>query len=98
MKKTKGNPKPSQTEQRAVRSNQLLGFTRSSKKNKQLVLLLDSLDQELQAAYHLVRQLQTGHPSEEEALEAIREMENRRFELLSEIHGNRVQSYRRAEA
>jgi len=98
MKKTKGNPKPSQTEQRAVRSNQLLGFTRSSKKSKQLVLLLDSLDQELQAAYRLVKELQTGHPSEEEALEAIREMENRRFELLSEIHGNRVQSYRRAEA
>ena len=98
MKKTKGKAKQEQPQQRAISSNQLLGFTRSSKKGKQLVLLLQNLDQELQHAYLMARQLPSGDPNEEDALEAIRKMENRRFELLSEIHGNRVQSYRRAEA
>lgn len=98
MKKTKSNPKPDQQQQQALRSNQLLGFTRDAKKGKKLVLMLQNLDQELQNAYLKARELPTGDPDEDEALDAIRDMENRRFELLSEIHGNRVQSYRTAEA
>lgn len=97
-KKAKANKKqdkkPTAAQMELNRSNQLLGFARQSNTAKKQAELLQSLDQSLENAYQAARLMPTGSPEEDVCLDGIRNLENNRFELLSAIHGNRIQAYR----
>jgi hypothetical protein len=77
-----------------LRGGQMMQFVRQPKRGQEIAAVLHGLDQELEDSYRLVRELPCGDPDEEEALQAVRDMENRRFALLSEMHGNKIQAYR----
>lgn len=72
----------------------MLQFARQPKKGKALLTILQSLEVELEGAYQTVREIPFGNETEEEVLQAVRDLENRRFELLSQIHGVNVQAYK----
>jgi hypothetical protein len=92
--KKSASKKPMTQPMDLLRANQLLGYTRQPKSAEERLQLLNSIDEALENAYQVVRLLPNGIPEEEECLQGIRNLEDRRFELLSEIHGNQVQAYR----
>jgi len=77
-----------------LRANQMMQFARQPKRGRELAALLQGMDLELESAYQLVREMPCGDPDEDAALEAVRELENRRFALLSQMHGNKILAYR----
>lgn len=77
-----------------VRSQmQLLGFARSRDMFLELLTGMQSVDQELKSAYDYLHTCNAGSMEEEDCLLHIRHLENQRFQLLSELHGNRVNDY-----
>jgi hypothetical protein len=72
---------------------QLLGFVRGKDEFLSLITGMQSVDQELAASYEHLRTCEPGTVQEDDCLWRIRQLEDRRFQLLSELHGNRVKDY-----
>lgn len=72
---------------------QLLGFVRGQDQFLALLTEMRQTEQELSESYKLVRQFENGTPEEDDCLARIRELEDRRFVLLGQLHGNRVNDY-----
>ncbi|MCE3233954.1 MAG: hypothetical protein K0Q50_134 [Vampirovibrio sp.] len=94
---------PDQLSQRELQKRmQLLGFMRGKEQFLNLLTEMQQTEQELAESYKLARQCDTGTPEEDDCLAHIRELEDKRFQLLGQLHGNRVNDYQkltsRAEA
>lgn len=72
---------------------QLLGFVRGQDQFLALMNDMQQIDQELAQSRQIVRECETGSPQEDECLTRIRELEDKRFLLLGQLHGNRVNDY-----
>ena len=93
-KKTKVGKKPQKAQATGLAlGSQLLTFTRQPANQAEQLELLATIESALEAAYQVVRLMPTGTQEEEECLEGIRQLEDQRFFLLSEIHGSQVQAY-----
>ncbi len=86
--------KAARAQRNLIRSNQLLSFMRLPKNTDEKLELLQTMDQALENAYQVVHLLPSGTPEEDECLAGIRTLEDRRFDLLSQIHGNQIEAYR----
>ena len=95
-KSTKTDPasKAVKIQRNLIRANQLLSFMRLPKGTDEKLELLKTMDQALENAYQVVHLLPGGTPEEDECLAGIRTLEDRRFDLLSQIHGNQIEAYR----
>lgn len=92
-KKTKARKTPSVSAKDVQTQMQLLGFVRSKDTFLALLTSMQSVDQELKAAYDYLHTCKTGSLDEGDCLLRIRQLEDRRFQLLSNLHGNRVNDY-----
>lgn len=90
----KQQPKTSVAKKNLLRASLLLNFTRQPKNTEERVELLKNMNDALESAYQVAKLMPTGTKEEENCLQGIRNLEDRRFELLSEIHGNQIQAYR----
>lgn len=87
---------PEQLSQREVQKRmQLLGFVRGKDQFLSLLTEMHQTEQELAESYQLVRQCDSGTPEEDDCLMRIRALEDKRFQLLGQIHGNRVNDYQK---
>ena len=71
----------------------MLGFVRSKDSFMELLLAMQTIERELAASYQTLRTLESGSPEEIYCMAEVRQLEDRRFQLLSELHGNRVNNY-----
>jgi len=94
-KPAKAKPsKPAQSsQQNLTKRMQLLGFVRGQDQFLALMSDMQQIDQELAQSRQNVRQCETGSRQEDECLARIRELEDQRFLLLGQLHGNRVNDY-----
>jgi hypothetical protein len=72
-----------------------LGHARSGDPALELRAKIRNLDFELDKAYKKVKKFAAGSVEEETCLTFIRELEDKRFQLLSQLNGNHLSGYSR---
>jgi hypothetical protein len=65
----------------------------SAPDNSALTDMLAAIEQELSARQKAIPTLSNGSTDEAAWLRKIRALEDQRFELLSQLHGNRIENY-----
>lgn len=71
----------------------LLGHARALDPAVELMASIKKITKELETAHKKVRKCTIGSPEEETVLERIRELEDRRFQLLSLMNGGKLSDY-----
>jgi hypothetical protein len=93
-KKSERAVRTAKAPQKGVRAKmQLLGFVRGKDTFLELITGVQSVDQELKASYEHLHTCEAGSVEEDECILHIRRLEDQRFQLLSDLHGNRVNNY-----
>ena len=71
----------------------LIGFVRVPGQQESLLAMISSVDQEISRCSRDVKNPASSPLAEERALTRLRELEIERFQLLGQVHGNRVNEY-----
>lgn len=92
--KRKTSVNPAQSSVRVLEKRlALMGYVRGRDWSMELIEALQKTEQELAECSALLKTL-SAHSSQETAvMECLRELEIKRFQLLGQVHGNRVNDY-----
>jgi hypothetical protein len=74
-------------------SQSLIGFVRTSDPAESLLQAIHAMDLEIAQQTHQARSSQSSPLDEERALVRLKELEIERFQLLGQVHGNRINDY-----
>ncbi len=74
-------------------SQSLIGFIRTSNSSENLLQALHAVDLEIVEQTQRVRSIQSSPLDEERALLRLKDLEIERFQLLGQVHGNRINDY-----
>jgi hypothetical protein len=72
---------------------QMLGFVRGKDSFMELLSAMQKIERELTESYEMLRSCESGSEEEDVCMDQVRALEDKRFQLLSELHGNRVNNY-----
>ena len=92
-KKTTVDYSPATTVKTLEKRLALMGYVRGKDWSTELIEELQKTERELASCSDLLKTLPATASEEPEVMERLRELEVRRFQLLGEVHGNRVNDY-----
>lgn len=71
----------------------LLKHLQEPSQNNALAEVLATLNHELETRQATIKTMENGSPEETECLNELQGLENERFNILSQLHGNRIYDY-----
>lgn len=89
-KKTASTGNPLKTMEKKLA---LIGYVRGKDWSRELIETLQATERELASCQELIRACPTGSEEETEIMARLKDLEIKRFQLLGDVHKNRVNDY-----